>query len=146
MAGSSAQAAEILGLDLQFSKSLELKDAIGFAKNSGSSENPDARGMVAGLFTGSIMHLHDKVDPTYRLVGFGGFTFYASSAVDQDGGVKWLWVFNPISFWNDSAHIDIGRNMNDEGYTLGFGLSALDAGRLLTNGVTSVFTRMSGGA
>jgi len=116
-----ANAAQILGLDLKFSEGLELQDAIGFARNNNTGDNPEARGMVAGLYTGSIAGFHTATG--YKTLGLGGFAFYASSSVEPGGGVNWIPTFTPVSFWNDSIHFDVGKNLQDKSYTLGIGVS-----------------------
>ena len=104
-------------------------DAIGVAQNSENTEtNPESKGLVAGLFTGSLAGLYNTDGS--KPIGFLGFTVYASNSIDSDG-VTWLPTINPVTFFNDQIHLDVGRNLNDEGWTVGFGFSGIAAGEML---------------
>lgn len=141
---TEAGAIDVMGLNLKFAKGINPMDAIGLARSSGSSENPDARGMVAGISSGSLIGLHDA-DGT-KPISFIGFTMYASSSLEGEGGVDWIPTFNPILFFDDSIHVDVGKNLNGKGITIGLGVSGVEVIKLLGRGAaTAIGGRIGGG-
>ncbi len=130
--------------ELQWATGLELKDSFGLARNFNTGDNPDARGGAFGIYSGSLIGYYSSVKkeagnvvPAYKLFGFGGVTMYASSSLDG-GGVKWMATITPITIFNDTFHLDIGRNFNDDATVVVLGISGTEVVNLLTKAAGAV--------
>ncbi len=112
---------------LQWATGLDLKDSFGLARNFDTGSNPDARGGAFGIYSGSLVGYYSgEASASYKLFGFGGVTMYASSALGE-GNVKWIATATPITIFNDTFHLDIGRNFSDDATVVVLGISGTEA-------------------
>ncbi len=115
----------------QFSDKLHVRDSVAFAiskdtiqqtQPDGTVTEKDGRGLAVGAFSGSIGGYHTGAD-NYRIIGIGGVAFYASSSVASDTNVQYSGVFTPITLFDDTFQLGIGRNLTSKSRIVTLGLT-----------------------
>ncbi len=103
--------------EFKLSDGLHVRESLGFglSKDTKKTVQPDGtvvesngRGAVFGLFSGSVGGYHTAND--YRILGFGGVAVYASSSIASAENVQYAVQFVPLTFFNDTFQLGIGRN------------------------------------
>lgn len=115
----------------QLSDGLRVRESIGFAVSNntkkttqpdGTTAVSDGRGLVFGIFSGSIGGWHTAND--YRIIGLGGLSLYASSSIASDTNVQYAAEFVPLTLFGDTFQLGIGRNLTSKERIVTIGVTA----------------------
>ncbi len=115
----------------EFSDGLRIRDSIGYAISSDTKKTTqsdgtvtvsDGRGLVLGAYSGSVAGWHTAND--YRIIGFGGVAIYASSSIASEANVQYAAQLVPLTFFNDTFQLGIGRNFTSKERMVTIGMTA----------------------